>query len=50
MDSGVDTGPMLSKFVVEPQHGDNIRSIRDRIEYHMTSVLVKQHSNILMIV
>ena len=39
MDSGVDTGPILSKFIVEPQLGDNIRSIRDRIEYHMTSVL-----------
>jgi len=41
MDSGVDTGPILSTYVVHPQRGDNVRRLRDRIEYHMTSVLVE---------
>ena len=41
MDSGVDTGPILSKYVVRPQRGDNVRRLRDRIEYHMPAVLVE---------
>lgn len=40
MESGVDTGPILSTRFVPPRSGDTIRSLRDRIEYHMTSEIV----------
>jgi methionyl-tRNA formyltransferase len=41
MESGIDTGPILSTHAFPIQPGDTIRSLRDRIEYHMTSVFVK---------
>jgi methionyl-tRNA formyltransferase len=41
MDSGVDTGPILAVHHVPLQKGDSLNRLRDRIEYHMPSVLVR---------
>lgn|SRR3989338_1576238 len=40
MNAGVDTGPILRIYPVALRHGENIRQLRDRIEYLMCSVMV----------
>jgi len=41
MNAGVDTGPILRRYPVALQHGENIRQLRDRIEYLMCSAMTR---------